>query len=250
MISYDNGARRGRRGQLLGRLRLRRPRRGVRLGGHGDRRAARRTTRDESTRSAAGVRPDGPPRHRALRPARTPRSWPPSRRGPAGRPTPSSTGDDARAGAGDRPGAASSRSRPAAPSPVRDTDRVRRWREHAARSPWRSAPRWSSPTCPRRAGRRIHAPRLRGGDLGLDAPGHRRAGRATRRGRRFSSMTGYVRGTLSRHRGRRRAARDRRAVDPGRPAARHPAAQPARHRAGRAAACRSGRSRRHRRRCG
>ena len=69
--------------------------------------------------------------------------------------------------------------------------------------------------------------RLPGRDLGLDAQGHRRA--RPRRGATFSSMTGYVRGELDRPGGRRRAARDRRGVDPGRRAARHPAPQPPRH---------------------
>ena len=58
-------------------------------------------------------------------------------------------------------------------------------------------------------------------------------------GATFSSMTGYISGSLDRRRGRRRAAAHRRSSrSPVAAAARRPAAEPARHRPGRAGACR------------
>ena len=78
--------------------------------------------------------------------------------------------------------------------------------------------------------RRIADARLRGRDLGLDEEGRRRAGRT---GATFSSMTGYITGTLADPDGAAELLRTAEESLRGGRAARLPAAERARHRPGR-----------------
>ena len=137
---------RGRRGELLGRLRLRRPRRGVRLPGHGDRRA-----------TAPGPAPGSSPR--PARRTRPPAATPSCCGTPTSGSSSSSPPRSARAGRRRSPARDAHRALAIAMAcidSVRPTHR-RPWPAgppqtwsvpDEARTACRSAPRWCSPNCP------------------------------------------------------------------------------------------------------
>ena len=140
VITFDNGAGRYRRGELLGRLRVRRPRRGLRLRRHGD--GGRRPA--PPWRSPRGVRAadrDGPRRRRAVRRrlhrASSSSSSPPCARGG----TPRSPARDAR------------RALAIALASIESVERTGTRSRRPGGGPmsavhaWPSAPRWCSPTC-------------------------------------------------------------------------------------------------------
>ena len=116
------------------------------------------------------------------------------------------------------------------------------------RSGWRSAPRWCSWSCRSSSGSGASPT---SGSRSRSGTGRRKdidALAAT--GATFSSMTGYITGTLADPDGADGAAAHRRAVAEGRRAAGLPAAQPARHRPRRPGPAGAGRARPVTRRCG
>ena len=203
--------------------------------------------------SAAGVsRPTRPRRHRALHRRVCRRARRLLRRRPRGQPTPVG-GEDARAALRialaciESVETGGTRSRPRH-RPGRGADE--RGDRGAAPSLWRSAPRWSSSTCPWPSGCVGSRAGLPGRDLGLDPPRHRRARGPARGGRRLLVDDRLHPRAAHRCRGRRRAARDRGRVDARGEAARHPAAQPPRNGPRRPGPARPARAGHDRARCG